>query len=128
MKDRIEIPARERDWYRSSVTGDRGYKVVWQGVECIRLDRPGEHMRKLGPEWITDSDVRPIRAVDLAQVVLAADRATCAAIGMHQARPKEWLSMTDRDRALWIEMGPPTTDPVRLAVYEAIKSALQPFM
>ena len=114
----------QRVWYRSSSTGDRGYLVTRDGGAAIRLDRPGECIRKLDSTWIPEPAARPLRAAELAQVVHAADVALCKLLGMHKATPKAWASLTDDDRALWMAVGPPTTNPTRVALYEAIKGAI----
>lgn len=118
-------PAK-RCWYRSQQTGDRGYMVRRNGTDVIRLDRAGvEVLRKFDASWVPDNDAKPMRPIDLLRVIHAADVALCEVLGLHRLKPKAWLAMSDKERLEWMEFGPPTTNPLRVAVYKALHGTLQ---
>lgn len=115
---------RRKTWYRSTVTGDRGYLVEEDGVQYIDLDRPMEQVRRRydAKEWMVDKDDRPLNVSQMAQIPFAADSALCRVLGYHHKHKGEWANLSDQQRIAWIQDGPETG--VRRELYEAVMGAI----
>jgi hypothetical protein len=92
----------------------------------IRMDR-GESVEELrvpnDRDWIPKDDVRPITRAELARIAFAADHQYCIAMGLHDLAKKDWLSLSDQNRRIWIEKGP-KEPPTRRLLYLAITRVL----
>ncbi len=124
-----DVPVSERTWFRHARTGDRGYLVVKDGKQFIRLDRPMEELlHPFRPDqgiWNPDNETRPFSKFQLAQVAFEADRQLCRMLGMHSTADRTWLAMKEQDRLKFIDKGPQGPD-VRRDVYQAIMGVLAP--
>jgi len=116
----------ERTYYRHALTGDLGWLVRRDGAEHILLDRPGQEIAKpFKPgEWTVEAEYRPLTRMQFAQVAFAADKALCLALGKHLLARREWLSMRDEDRIVFMQMGP-RAGGGRQELFEAIMASLE---
>ncbi len=97
----------ERTYYRSNVDGQRAYIVQVDGVEMLRLDRPGEEIvRKLDQSWTADSQTYLASAHQVAKVAFIADCALCAVIGEHPESKRDWLNVKEKERIRFMKKGP----------------------
>ncbi len=121
----------QRIWYKSRQgTGDRGWLVVRDGIDHIKLDRPNQEILRpfnSGSEWERDLAATCMTIAQVAQVCVVADRQLCIARQLFAEPRKEWLSMSDREKQLWMTTGP-TKHPERAALYRAIREALSPLV
>jgi hypothetical protein len=119
----------ERKYFRNSRSGNLGYLVRRAGKDMIRLDRPNEEI--LSPYtpgqglWEPDHDYGAMSVLQMARVAFEADKQLCYYLGMHEQAKKEWLSLTDEQRQLWMTQGP-TKHPVRASLYAHVVAALKP--
>ena len=118
----------EREYVRSSRTGDRGYLVRREGKDVVRLDRPMQELLfPKGPEWVADEFGSLLLESQVAHICFAADRAICGAVGLHMESRKGWQDLSDAERLKFLGDGPPRTQVVRGVVYDAIKAAMKPY-
>lgn len=98
----------ERVWYRHVREGNRGFMVERNGRQCIKLDRPNEEivLPYREHEWQLDRESRPLNKHQAGRVAYEADLAARIALGDHAPR-KDWLSLTDEQRIVWMAKGPP---------------------
>lgn len=98
----------EREWYRNSATGERGYLVTRNGIKCIRKDRPVEDISVPFSEhqWRKEEERRPFTLYQIGAMAYEADRQMCIFLGQYERARKEWQSLTDEDRHSWITEGP----------------------
>lgn len=111
---------QDREWYTHRHTGERGFRVVRNGKDAIRLDRPTDPfaIRSMAEEWQRDEGWRPLTVHQRAQIAFEADRALCRALGMHAEAKKGWNELSDRERNVWVELGP--KEDTRAGLWEVI--------
>lgn len=117
----------QREWFTHVRTGDRGYKVLRDGKDCIRLDRPNEEIVKAfaESEWNADREHRPLSVAQMARLAFEADKQLCFFLRLRLKSLKEWESLSDRERMWWMERGP--QDPARKELYESIFGGLRDY-
>lgn len=116
-----------KQWYRSSSDGELGWMVERGGQKYIQLNRPNEEILRPwsgGAHWVPEVEHRPINRAQLAKVCFEADRSLCQALGIYEPAKKEWASLTDKERIMWMEKGP--KGPERSAVWIALNHVLEP--
>jgi len=107
--------------------GQRGTIVERDdGTLGVRLDRGAESLVYPLNERSPDEWVLEVRAslapMQVAKVAYAADRELRHSKGEYGT--KEWMSLTERERASWKTDGPPIKDHDRRALWLAIVAAL----
>jgi hypothetical protein len=109
-------------WYKSKRDGQLGYMVERHGREMIRLDRPAQDLVEPYSDalWEPVSSERPVNRAQVARIAFAADRALCQMLALHGEVRKEWVGLTDKERAAWVANGPPADPPMRQALYRLI--------
>lgn len=113
-----------RRWYRSSVTGERGFLVTNEGKAFIQLDNPRQvSLRPMGPEWTEDSEARPLMKAALAAVAFSADVALCAGLGIPVKKTK-WHELTQEEKMRWLTL-PPPGNPARRLLFRVITEGLK---
>lgn len=127
MSGHSDPPKAEREWFSHKQSGDRGYKVIREGKEHIRLDRPMEEITyPFNPSmWDPDEQYRPMSVAQIAQVAFEADRKLCFWLGVPDQSKKEWASLTDKQRQFWMTEGPKQTQ--RKELYAGIFASQRPF-
>lgn len=113
----------ERVWYSWKPTGDRGWLVVRDGVDCVRLDRPNHELIKPLSECRKENEHRPLTAYDVAQVAHAADRVLCRVLQLYAEPRKEWIELKEEERIRWCNEGP--KHPKRALMYACIRETLK---
>ena len=119
----------DREWYRNTSTGDRGYRVRRGGQDLIRLDRPMQELVSgLTDAWKPDEYGSLFLPEQIARVAFMADRGVCSLVGLHQESRVTWADISDKDRTEFIRLGPKATaHPARKLVHAAIFAAMKPF-
>jgi hypothetical protein len=129
MSDDFDPQPQDREYWRSTSTGDRGYIVKRKGVEVIRLDRPMQEL--IFPktqEWIADEFGSLMLESQAAGIAFAADREVCRAVGLHLESRRGWQDLSDQERMKFTKDGPArTANPIRGVVYDAILMATRPY-
>jgi len=120
---------RERRWYTSLVhDGQRGFLVVRGGKPMIRLDR-GEHVDQCVPfddTWETEVNYRPLSQADLAKICFQADLQVLRTHGRHQEAKRDWLSLSQSERKMWLNDGPEDEElPIREGLFDAMMDFLE---
>lgn len=119
----------EREYYRSKMTGDRGWLVRREGKDLIRLDRPMEELLRPLHGWQRDEEALLLPASQAAQVAFEADRALCRIYGLHAEARKTWADLKDKERIAFINDGIDDREhPVRSEVYTAIATAMKAYI
>lgn len=126
MNDDWDPKPHERQWYRHSITGDRGFLVRKDGKDFIRSDNPGEVNDKIfrPSDWMADHQERPLTAFHVAQICFEADKKYRFYMGSPKAMKENWLDLSEEKRILWMQRGPLATR--RADLYRAIREALEP--
>lgn len=126
MTSKKREPEPERDWvYQSQSTGNRGYLVMEDGKQKVRLDRPDEEIIvPFDGTWSRLKEHRPLSRYHLTHVAFVADRALLKALGKHAEARIEWESLTPEERRDWMELGP-EDDGVRERLYNKVLEALE---
>ena len=115
----------ERVYYRSRLDGQRAYIVHHEGEECLRLDRPAEHVyRKLNADWAPDVQTYGASPHQVAKVAFIADRALCAITGDHVESKEEWINLPEKERIRFMEEGP-DSGGIRDELFKAITRTLK---
>lgn len=110
-------------WYRSTVTGERGRLTTQEGRAFVKLDNPSQvQLRPIGPEWVEETEARPLQRAAVAQVAFAADVALCTALGI-TVRKKLWHELSQEEKKQWLIL--PPLNPARRVLYRAIEEALK---
>lgn len=115
----------QRVWYRSAVTGDRGWMVIRDGVDSIKLDRPNQEIVRpyYSSEWAAEKEHRPMTIAQVAQVAFAADRQLCTALQLYGQGKTQWIDLPEEKKIRWYNEGP--KNPVRAKLYLAVRKALE---
>lgn len=117
----------ERTYYRRKTDHQLGWMVRREGKDCIRLDRAAQDLiEKLDGKWELHENRRPLGIGNLAQICFEADKALCRFLGMQKEARANWVDLSDDMRIAWMRKGP-VRDPLRRALYVAIKAALGDF-
>jgi hypothetical protein len=116
----------ERQWYRSTINGERGYLTEVNGRQVIRLDRPDDTMPRTydSASWQPEAPRKPLNKATVAQVTLAADVALCRGLGLVKLAGRKWNTMSDAQRIEWIQSGP-DKHFLRKRIYKYLTTALQ---
>lgn len=127
------LPA-QREFYRHRLTGDLGWLVRREGREAIRYDR-GDFDQTIRIQrddkgaiidWLPEKPPAPLNDYHLGMIAWQADCELQRHLG-ELSRIKQWRDMREEERAKWIRSGPDGGSPMRQEVYQAIKTALEPF-
>lgn len=98
----------EREYFRSAIDGQLGWKVRRDGVEWIRLDRAFEEiLKRPGGDWLPELEHRQITPANIAQVCFEADKKLCFFLGLHENARRDWNNLHEEQRKEWIAKGPP---------------------
>ena len=118
-----EPRAEDREFYTHRTTGDRGYKVIRDGQEHIKLDRVGQDIvQRYSPaHWDKEETVFRLNDQEVGRICFEADRALCRPLGLLGEARREWRALTERERNVWMHVGP--THAVRRAFWEAAQAA-----
>lgn len=119
------IPA-DRVWVRSASDGERGWLVRREGMTYVRMNRPSQEIVKpyRKHDFIEEVEHRPLTKLQVAQVCFEADRAMCRVLNMHDLARKDWVSLSDRERAELMKDGP-GGEPKRRGMYEVLRAYLE---
>lgn len=108
--------------YRRASDGQLGEKVIRDGAEMIRIDRPNQELlypfRK--DEWIPEDEKREYTKHHVTRVAYEADRCLAMAQGDFKVGRKPWESLKDEERIKITRSGPATTNEDRLALWKHI--------
>lgn len=115
----------QREWYRHVMTGERGFRIVRNGMDRVQVARQGENLdRPLDPrEWTRETEQRPYSVAQIAQVAHAADAILCRHIGLYETARKKWADLTDEQKQRWYEGGP--RHPKRQKLYRSIMDSFE---
>lgn len=128
------LPA-QREFYRHRLTGDLGWLVRREGREHIRYDRGPAFELTIAVrrddkgaviDWNQEKAPAPLNDYHLGMIAWQADCELQRHLG-EIGRIKQWRDLRQEDRVKWIQEGPQDGSPMRREVYQAIKSALEPF-
>ena len=119
-------PPHERQYVRENMSGELGWLVRREGKDCVKMDRPNEDIYRpfLEGRWQPERPASNLSDSQIAMVAHAADAALCRFIGMHGVANRDWLALTDRQKARWRQEGPLSPD-VRRNLYAAIQGVLK---
>ncbi len=118
----------KREYYRHSMTGDRGWRVRREGRDMIRLDRAAkETCQPLSSIWDKEGERRPFTRTQVTMIAFEADRKLCQALGLYGLARLEWQSLTPQVKKAWIEEGP-AKPAIRHDLYTAIFETLAGLM
>lgn len=122
-------PEHQRQYFHNTKDGGLGYLVIENGVQKIRLDRPGQQIiRAYKPsEWTPAHEERKWTEAQITEVAFAADTVLNKLMGDHERARKVWYGLRDEERIAWIRQGP-IKDPVRRNLYRAIKDVLMRYV
>jgi hypothetical protein len=130
LTDDWDPPIADREYFRHSSSGDRGYKVRRGGKEMIRLDRPMQEiiLPLIESTWRPDEYGSKLLPMAAAMIAYAADREILRAHGRHAEARKTWQDLKDQERQKWLAQGPGKDPgcPLRQEIYRAISKALGP--
>lgn len=117
--------SHERQWYSNKRTGDRGWKVVRDYVDCIKYDQPNMDrcVEYREAEWSREEVPRSMMAAGLAQICHAADKALCQHAQLYQKPRPDWVNLTDAQKKRWFGEGP--SHPLRARLFAFIQEALR---
>ena len=126
--DHWDPKEHERTYYRSMSSGELGWMVRREGVDCIKLDRPAQEIvQRYDPaKWAPEAAHRPLTKYQLAQIAFEADKRLCFFTGRHDLARREWLSMKEEDRIRFTQLGP-GLGPGRRELFKAVMAALERF-
>lgn len=115
------------EWYRSTVTGERGRLTEKNGELVLMLDRPGEPVpRRFDPRiWLLEAPRKPFMRAQLGQIAFAADAELARALGQVRDAERKWISMTNVQRNTWLHEGPKGKHPLREKLFALIMEALE---
>ena len=127
--DYWEPEPEDREWFRNRQTGELGYKVIRDGINKIRKDRPMEDLCTpfSDTQWKPEEERRPLTEHQLARIAFAADKEMCVFLGLHERSRQEWLSMSESAKFGWVKEGPAGEDgstPERVMLFESILEGL----
>jgi hypothetical protein len=113
----------EREYYRHQADGQRGYLVLRDGKDRIRLDRPMEDIHVPMDGWVEDRKAHVMSAHAAAKIAYIADQALCAATGEYSPK-REWIDLGDKERIRFMKDGPDVggfRDEFHLGIKELLK-------
>lgn len=128
MTTEEDPPEHERVYYRHQSSGQLAYQVTRLGrKDMLKYDRVNEEIivAYRPAEWAIEREWRPLTKASVARIAFEADKALCFGLGLHDKAKKEWLSLDDREKQLWMESGP-TKPPIRADQYKLIIKNLKP--
>jgi hypothetical protein len=113
-------------WFRHHLTGDKGFLVEENGERFIQYDR-GPNVKERVPfnekNWKPEEDQRPLTKFQMGHLAYECDLALCKVAGIGPRNRKEWISMSDGDRATWTANGPPkTAESMRHMIWAALQA------
>lgn len=119
----------EREYYRQTTTGDRGWRVQRGGKDMIRLDRGAKEtcLPLRQGQWEREAEHRPLSRDAAAQIAFEADKRLCFALGLIGLARLEWHGLTQQHKRAWMLEGP-STPRVRHELYRAIFDVLDPLL
>lgn len=126
--DHWDPKPNERQYYRSTDTGDLGWLVRREGKDRIRLDRANQEIIRPFDDgkWIEDREWRPFSRTQVSKLLFEIDRQMCLLLGLHKEAKRDWLSLKDADRIEWMKSGPGPGN-LRAKVYEAVLAELKDY-
>lgn len=122
-------PKQSRVYLRNAQTGELGWLVRRGGKSVVKLDRANQEVTKryVAAEWTAEETQRPLAPIHAARIAFEADRALCRDIGLPLHAKREWGSLRDGERQLFISKGP-KEPPARVQLYAAIMAAMAPYV
>lgn len=124
----VDPEPADRVYYRHVMDGDRGYLVVREGVQCIKLDRPNQviFQRFSEHDWAPDTTTVEIPVAAMIRVAFEADRELRRALGDYAGAKLTWENMDRAQKLRWEEQGPGKKAHLkRRLLFAAVKAALQ---
>jgi hypothetical protein len=120
---------KARVYLRHAQSGELGWLVRRAGKSVVRLDRPNQEVtrRYVQSEWLAEETQRPLAPIHAARIAFEADRALCREVGLPLHAKREWGSLRDGERQLFIKAGP-KDPPARAQLYAAIMGAMAPYV
>lgn len=76
-------------------------------------------------EWVPEMEHRPMTIAQVAEIAFTADRRLIT-FAVNPGLAKSWHDLSDDLKIQWMEKGP-KKEPMRIALYKAIKEALKPY-
>lgn len=124
--DHWDPPQTERQYYRSSDTGDLGWLVRRDGKDRIRLDRPMQEIVKPFDEgkWVEEREWKPFSRTQVQKLLFELDKQMCFLLSLYKEAKKDWLSLKDEERIEWMKNGPGPGN-LRAEVYKAVFKILE---
>lgn len=124
--DHWDPEPKERTWYRSTQTGDRGYLVRRDGKDRVRLDRPNEdiHRPLNGDDWALDEDYRPYTRFQVSHLAWQTDRLLLRMMGLPNDSRLDWSTLSEEKRMKFMKSGP-EDDGLRSELWSAIMGVLE---
>jgi hypothetical protein len=123
----------EKTFFRHRETGNLGWRVVRDGVEFVRLDRPMEEIlfpllrHKDGTPilWAEEDRPRLLGPGQAARISFEAYKALCAVTGKPTRAAAEWISMSEQARIDYSQKGPRNGTPLEMQLHRAIMGVLK---
>ena len=114
----------DRVYYRSTLTGQRGFLVETQEGARIQFDQRDKELVKFTHEWQPEQ-IRPkLNRIQCSRIAWAADRELAQWLGDPQDKRKDWLNIDDDKRIDFAHNGP-NAGRERIRLYRAIMEALE---
>lgn len=133
-KDTWDPAPTQREYFRHRLTGDLGWLVRREGREAMRFDRGDFDQtvqvrrddKGVVVDWNAEKPPSPLNDYHVGMIAFVADVELQRHTG-DIGRVKKWIDMREEDRLRWIRQGPTEDNPLRRAVYDAIRGALEPY-
>lgn len=113
-------------WFRHYLTGDKAFLVEENGERFIQYDRgPNVNQRMPFNEriWNPVEDERPLTKFQMGHLAYQCDLALCKVASIGPRTRKEWLNLSDGERATWTANGPPKDgDSMRKMMWAALQA------
>ena len=114
----------EKVYYRSNVTGIRGWLVEGNDGPRIRLDQLDPETVRFTNEWQPETIRPPLNRMQASRIAWAADRELARWLGEPVDNRKDWITIDDDKRIDFAERGP-NAGAQRRRVWKAIMEALE---
>lgn len=115
------------EWYRSTLSGERGRLVDVDGTQMIQVDQPGNPPpRRFDPRhWLLEAPRKPFMRGMLGKIAFVADKELALALGEVREHDKHWDFMTDQQRQRFLHEGPRGKHPLREELFAVIMECLK---